>query len=247
MTPWQRIESSPLRGLAAPTHFITLVLVLAAGRATAQATSASAPPNNYLVEVTQHWAAGSPLGSLLERRMALDDVELRVWGGYGLTTTTGVILRRTAGRWQAWRAEVVPCSYSVPSQVGDTASRATESLFVRRAHQHCGASLDSSAYVETVYDADTLAITELLAANLDAVWRRVVDAGVRELPPRVPRNWVMLDGFTYVIELREGGSYRASAIEALEKPEVEADRQARTIYELTRRAVPPQSRGRPKP
>ena len=233
------------RGTQGPRGMLlALLLLLPASHAAAQATSISAPPGNYLVEVTQRWAAHSPLGTLVDRRMSSGDVELRVWGGYGLTQTTGVIMRRTAGRWQAWRAEAVPCSYAVPIPVGDTASPATESLFVRRAHEHCGASLDSTAYGETVYSADTLAVTEVPAENLEAVWRSTVAAGVRKLPPRVPRKWMMLDGFTYVIELREGGSYHASAIEALETPEVEADRQARAIYEIVQRAIPRAARSR---
>jgi len=215
-----------------------LALVACVARARAQATSISAPPNDYLVEVTQQWAAASPLGSLVQRDLAPDDLELRVWGGYGLTTTAGVILRRTSGRWQVWRAEVVPCTYSVPIPVGDTASAATESLFVRRAHERCGAVLDTTANGHQVYSADTLKVAEVRTPSAEDVWRAVVAAGVRDLPPRIPRKWVMVDGFTYVIEVRIGGSYRVSVIESLEKPEVDADRQARAIYDLVEQGVP---------
>jgi hypothetical protein len=218
---------------------VAACVALAASPGEAQLTQASAPAENYLVWITQEWAAASPLGSLANRALPRGDVELRVWGGYGLTSTTGVILRRSAGRWRAWRAEVVPCTYAVPIPIGDTASPATESLFVRRAHDRCGASLDSTAYGETVYQADTLAVVEVPALGAEAAWRRAVAAGVRALPPKVPRSWIMTDGFTYVIELREGGRYRASAIEALDKPEADADRQAAAIFRAVNEGLPP--------
>ena len=48
---------------------------------------------------------------------------------------------------------------------------------------------------------------------------------------------MMLDGFTYVIELREGNSYRASVIEAVSKPEVDADRTVKAVYDAVMQAV----------
>src|SRR6185437_2399149 len=221
-----------------PCLYWILVSVACAARAEAQATSVTEPTNDYLVQVTQQWAAASPLSSLVKRDLAPDDIELRVWGGYGLTTTAGVILRRTSGHWQTWRAEVVPCTYSVPIPVGDTASAPTESLFVRRAHERCGAVLDSTARGYSVYSADTLKIAEVRTPNPEDLWQAVVKAGVLDLPTRIPRKWVMMDGFTYVIEVRVGGTYRVSVIEAIEKPEVDADRQARAIYDVVEQGVP---------
>ena len=92
--------------------------LLSAINARAQATIGSAPERNYLLEVTQLWGADSFLGSLIERSMAGGDTELRVWGGYGLTGTTGVVMRRSGGRWQAWRVEVVraPTKFQYPSR-----------------------------------------------------------------------------------------------------------------------------------
>ena len=211
--------------------------VLFAINARAQATIVSAPERNYLLEVTQRWGADSFLGSLIERPMAAGDTELRVWGGYGLTGTTGVVMRRSGRRWQAWRVEVVRCTYEVPIPIADTASARTDSLFRRRARETCGGTLDSAAYGHSVYSLDTLVVDDVTGGDLDGVWRRALSAGVRQLPPRVPRTWMMLDGFSYVIELREGSAYRASVIEALDKPEVEADRQAREIYEAVERGV----------
>jgi hypothetical protein len=171
--------------------------------------------------------------------MVPEDVELRVWGGYGLTRTHGVILRRTGGRWQTWQAYVVQCQLFVAIPIGDTASSATESLFIARAHRNCGASVGDTQGASRVYDADTLAVEHASMKDPEAIWKRVVALGGLELPPDVPRKWTMTDGFTLVIEVRRGNSYRASVIEAIGEPEVDADRVARSVYEAVMSGVKP--------
>jgi hypothetical protein len=214
---------------------------LASRPVSAQATEISAP-DDYLLRITQRWAAASPLGSLPARRMAPGDVELRVWGGYGLTRTGGVILRRTAGRWQTWRAYDVRCHLNVAIPIADTASAATESLYVALAHKRCGASIGDTHGAARLYDADTLVVENVAVNDPEAVWKHVVALGGLELPPKVPRKWRMMDGFTYVIETRRGDSYRASVIEALEKPEVDADRVARSVYDAVMSKATPAGR-----
>jgi hypothetical protein len=214
-------------------------LSLAARPAYAQATRISAPGDDYLLRITQRWAGASPLGSLPARKMAPDDVELRVWGGYGLTRTGGIILRRTAGRWQTWRAYDVRCHLNVAIPIADTASAATESLFVTLARKDCGASVGDTRSAARVYDADTLAVESVAVNGPEVVWKRVVALGGLQLPPRVPRKWTMMDGFTYVIETRRGNSYRASVIEALDEPEVDADRVAKSVYQAVMSQVRP--------
>jgi hypothetical protein len=171
--------------------------------------------------------------------MATGDIELRVWGGYGLGGTRGVVVRQTAGKWQAWRVHVVDCKISVAIPVSDTASAATKSLFFARARKRCGTSIGDTRTGAAMYDADTLAVEALPATALAAVWANAVAAGARRLPPRVPRRWAMLDGFTYVVELREGDSYRASVIEDVSPPEVDADRQAKAVYAAVVDALAP--------
>jgi hypothetical protein len=65
----------------------------------------------------------------------------------------------------------------------------------------------------------------------EQVWPTLVATGLLTLPTHVSRTWMMLDGLTYVAEVRLGRHYRASAIEHLEKPEVTADA---TIRKLAR-------------
>lgn len=222
-------------------HLSILLLAVcgAARSATAQATKISAPPNDYLLAITQQWAAASLLGSLPRRAMATGDIELRVWGGYGLGGTRGVVVRRSRGRWQAWAVHVVNCKIDVQIPVSDTASDTTKSLFVALARKRCGSSVGDTRAGAAVYDADTLDVDELPVTGLEEVWASAVAAGARQLPPRVPRRWTMLDGFTYVVELREGDSYRASVIEDVSPPEVDADRQAKAVYAAVVQALAP--------
>jgi hypothetical protein len=217
--------------------FATLMSCASVQQAAAQATRISAPERNYLLEITQRWAAESPLGSLPLIPMGDSDVEFRVWGGYGLTGTSGVVLRRIAGRWRGWETSVVQCAIDVASPIADTASAATESLYIARARRRCGTSVGDTRFSFSQYQADTLSLAPLTDTGLEAAWVKAVASGVRELPPRVPRQWVMLDGFTYVIELREGNSYRASVIEAVGKPEGDADRAVKAVYDAVRQAV----------
>jgi hypothetical protein len=49
----------------------------------------------------------------------------------------------------------------------------------------------------------------------------------------------MMDGFSYVIEVRRGAEYRASSIEQVDKPEVPADAQVKRVYEALTRLVRP--------
>jgi hypothetical protein len=47
--------------------------------------------------------AGLP--SLRAVRLPEDDLEVRVWAGFGLTTLRGLVLKRTSGQWSATRLE----------------------------------------------------------------------------------------------------------------------------------------------
>ena len=67
------------------------------------------------------------------------------------------------------------------------------------------------------------------------IWPTLVNAGILTLPTKVPRTWMMLDGHSYVLEVRHGQTYRASEIEHVEKPEVPADSVIRRIAESLRR------------
>jgi len=141
------------------------------------------------------------------------------------------VIRRVHNAWQGWTAVVHTCSVDVPIPVGDTASETTAASFRTRARRECGQERVDTLNAASVFSIDTLEIHEIGdATNLRREWDAAVKAGALALPPRVKRAWMMLDGFTYAVEVRRGLSYRASVIEQVDKPEVEADRQAQAVY-----------------
>jgi len=160
--------------------------------------------------------------------MGTDDVELRVWGGYGLGGTHGVVLRRTDGRWHAWRARVVTCVIKLSTSGTGIGPDATDSTLAAEARRQCPRTVDGGGSYRSV---DTLALESADARNAGRIWDQARSAGALELPPRVPRTWIMIDGFTIVIEVRRGDAYRASRIEAIKPPEVHADRVAQQVYQ----------------
>jgi hypothetical protein len=63
------------------------------------------------------------------------------------------------------------------------------------------------------------------------LWDRLVQAGLLRVPPEPHANWHMLDGFTYVLEVRVGNTYRASI---LPQSDASADEADLIIREVTR-------------
>lgn len=211
-----------------------LVLVLSGSRAAlGQARVVSAPPEPSLLNIVGQWSRASSLGDLRELRRDRDYQELRVWLGFGLTTETqALILRRSNNRWSAFFARVMRCEMQIPRAVGDTASRATMERYNAEARQHCGTSVADVAPGSQVVTTDTLLVAPLSVpdSTIEAAWTAAVRAGVLQLPPRVARSTSLDDVATFVIELRTGNDYRASAIEQLERPETAADQQVKDIY-----------------
>ncbi len=209
---------------------LVCLLALLVRSTEAQATRVVADSGSYLLRVTQDWGRQSRLGALVERRAAVDDIEVRLWQGYGLAGTWGTVIRRERGRWAGWHVEVVRCSYSVPIPVGDTLTPRSFARYKRLAKERCGernageADAPPGTYGWSVILADTVGMVRLQSTtSLSAVWTDLVRAGVTELPTRVPRSWIMLDGHSYVVELRNGNSYRASVIEHTSPPATSAD------------------------
>lgn len=132
------------------------------------------------------------------------------------------ILRRAGGRWYAWRATLVRCDLCVAMNMGDTASAATDSLFVARARRECGASVGDTHGNSRVYSADTLALERISVTDPETLWSRIVAAGGLRLPPRRP-VMNMRDGNAEVEEIRRGASYRAAVFEAFGDATGDAD------------------------
>jgi len=226
---------------------LVLTLLLSHG-ALAQARVLSAPPEASLLNVTRQWSRASTLGDLRELHASSDYRELRVWGGYGLTTPTqGVVLRHANGHWSAFLARVVRCEIQVPNTVAETASRATMQRYDAQARQHCGTTVQDLGPGSRVLTTDSLFVAPLdvLESSIEQVWNEAMRAGAQKLPPRVERDRAMDDAFMYVVELRTGDDYRASAIEHLERPETAADQQVRDVYTAVNRIVPEEQRLKP--
>ena len=216
--------------------------VLFSEDAVSQARVLSAPPEPSLLNITRQWSRASSLGDLRELRAGSGYLELRVWGGYALTTgTQGVVLRRDEGRWSAFLARVMRCELQIPKGVGDTASRATMRRYVAEARRQCGTVTDLGAGARVI-TADTLVVARLSAPDsaIENAWNAAVRAGAFQLPGRIERNRGMDDVFMYVVELRNGGDYRASVIEHLERPETAADQQVRDVYIAVSRLLAPE-------
>jgi hypothetical protein len=219
----------------------TLALaVLVSQTASAQARVLNAPPEPSLLNITRQWSRASSLGDLRDLRADSGDLELRVWGGFGLTTRTqAVVLRRVTGQWSAFLAQIMRCEILVPKAVGDTASRATMQGYVAEARRQCGAILKDLGPGAHIITADSVLVERLTVPDsmIEGAWTAAVRAGVFQLPGRVDRNRAMDDGFAYVVELRSGGDYRASAIEHVEPPETEADQHIRGVYAAVSRVL----------
>lgn len=197
-----------------------------------QARVVSAPAEPSLLSLTGGWARASSLGDLRDMRTAPDHVELRVWGGFGFGATQGVVLRRAGAHWSAALAQVRRCAIQIPVAVGDTASRATMQGYVAEARRRCDTPLTDVGAGMRVITADTLAVDALALPDsvIENAWQAAVRAGVLQLPPQVKRSEPVSSDFTYVVELRRGGEYRASQIEYVAPAPSPADRQVQEIY-----------------
>jgi hypothetical protein len=209
--------------------------------AVAQARVLSAPAEPSLLGITREWSRASSLGDLRELKLRMRDVELRVWGGYGMGATQGVVLRRSGDRWSAFLAQVRRCAIQIPIAVGDTASAGTMHGFVVEARRRCDTPLTNVGAGMRIITADTLAVDSLSVPDsvVANAWTAAVGAGVLQLPPQVQRSAVPSSDFTYVVEVRRGNEYRASQIEHVEQPESDADRQIQAVYAAVGRLLPP--------
>jgi hypothetical protein len=200
----------------------------------------SAPPEPSLLNIIGQWSRASILGDLRELRTGSDYRELRVWGGFTLTSgSQGVILRRANGQWSAFLARVMRCEIQIPRVVGETASRATMQHYIAEARQHCNTKVDDVCPGAQIITTDSLFVAPLNVpeSTIVAAWTAAERAGVFQLPPRIERNRPMDDPFIYVVELRSGGDYRASMIEHLAQPEAPADQQVKDIYAAVNRVL----------
>jgi hypothetical protein len=213
--------------------FLASALTLWAGTTEAQATHLTLPKRETLLWFTREWGRESALGDLVTRPMAGSDVEVRFWTGYGLAGTSGTVLQRSGGVWRAWHAVIHSCRLLVPMAIGDTLSTPMFAAYRQQARARCG-DRTSNLSSGLMITADTVALEPLVTADYESFWQELKREGILELPPEVPRSWFMLDGTTYVVEVRRGNDYRASVIEHT-TPESRADRLVQRLATILER------------
>ena len=114
--------------------------------------------------------------------------------------------------------------------------------YVADARRQCGASVTDIGPGAQIITTDSLVVDRLDVpdSTIESAWTAAVRAGVFELPGRVERNRVIDDPFMYVVEVRRGGDYRASAIEHVEPAETGADQRIKDVYAVVNRILPPE-------
>jgi len=220
------------------TLIAVVAIAVSATAARAQRDTLNAP-RDYIIRITENWGSNdSRLGDLRTKPTGPDDIELRFWGGYGLVGTRGIILRRTNGRWSASRVDVRRCEVYLPIPVGDTLSETSQLRYAAQARRECGKPEPPIEGGVSVISSDTLDVIAVRPrVSLDHIWKELTDAGVMTLPPYIKRSWIMVDGHTYVAQLRVGGEYRVSRIEHVPQPDVQADRHIQQINAILAREI----------
>ena len=197
--------------------FAYILLGLATISSTARSQVKILSDPGFLLGDTRDWSRASPLGDLRERPTSNDYRELRVWAGYGEFGTDGIVIRHEHGTWKAWLAVMVPCTLMIPTSVHDSAHAATLRHYEHLARHRCGGAIGDSSRETYYVQTDTLSLHRLHvdSAAIARAWNDAIDAGIAQLPELAPRahHGQMLDGLTYVTEMREGYEYRAAEIE----------------------------------
>jgi hypothetical protein len=126
-------------------------------------------PGPLFTESVDARAKAANLTRLRSKTLASDDLECRVWVGFGLKPIEAFILTRTSGKWGGEFLESI--------------NQTTKPPYRRNISP---------------------------AAGWDQFWNDLLDAGLFTLPDssQLPDEAMVLDGTSYVVELRQGSVYR---------------------------------------
>jgi len=124
-------------------------------------------------------------------------------------------------------AQVQECAIRVTSNEAVTDSGLTQ--LEARARRGCPNDSSEGPFITVHW----LRLQELPLTSPPAnLWSQLMRAGVLRVPPEPHPKYVMLDGFTYVLEVRVGSVYRASVLPQYESSTDEADVSVREIARI---------------
>lgn len=203
-------------GLALVTRALIILVMLLPTLVSAQ--DYSEPADNHLHEVVQEWSKKSKIGSLRDAEFAEGEKEVRIWSGFGLMGTVGDALSWRDGMW------VVSKGFIMRYRVGATNEIAAKGGMLppcvleemsRRCVVRRTLGMDRQPH-DYALDCAIMGLgrPENNQKPLGALWDELTALGLLALPPSVERDpsVVVVDGLSYVIEVRVGGSYRATVI-----------------------------------
>ncbi|MEM1270523.1 MAG: hypothetical protein AAGI08_10795 [Bacteroidota bacterium] len=213
-------------------------LVVFSSTAIAQeATVISEPSDDYLLEVTRLWSTLTELGDLRAKPLGEKDVELRVWGGYGIDGTEAVVLRRISGTWEGFNVHVREYTAAETDSLARSEGvfppsilEAMAGLCTMNESRLLGSDMNNGRVVGALYHLSCPHAQRVAGNHYQEsyvkLWQDMVDTGVLALPPELSLDAPVVDGHSYVVEVRQGDSYRASSIEHVA---LDASRQVQAI------------------
>ncbi|MEO1118220.1 MAG: hypothetical protein AAFX75_10130 [Pseudomonadota bacterium] len=193
----------------------------------------SEPADNYLHEVVQEWSEKSKIGSLRDAEFSEDEKEVRFWSGFGLTGTVADTLSWRGGKWMVSGGFIkryrVGASNEIAAEEDMLPPCVLEEMSRRCVVKEAIGMDGKPRYYSLGCAIMDLGRPEKNQKPLAALWDEMTAFGLLTLPPSVDRdtNLVVLDGLSYVIEVRVGDTYRATVIQYYSEHPV--DKQAHEI------------------
>lgn len=178
----------------------------------------SEPDGDYLLEVAQNWAAKAGLVNIKDSKFENGDIELRLWGGFGVRGTSAIVLYRRDGVWGSQSLNIK--HYYAGGTEKSAANRGLLPPSVAKDMEYrCIVEIignQDGAIEEYSLECPYLEPTwpELTQEEYRQLWSELLEHRVLNMPPEIERDWIMMDGHSYVLQVRTTEQYRASSIES---------------------------------
>ncbi len=186
--------------------------------------------SDIFVNTVQAWSNKSGIGLLETKQIGSNNIELRVWGGFGRLGNYGAIIERKNGQWKGYTIDI---QYY---RVGATEALARERgllspCLIQSMSDRCIVEASSSSYnkiEEYSLECPYVELTNNDNTNYVDLWEQLVELGILTLPKIIEPSYiskningrkvitVIADGHHYVVELKIGNQYRVSNISHIE-------------------------------